>query len=70
MAAGSDVVLTIDTLAEDLKISKSMLYKLVHNSRLPSQKDGKRWRFHKSALDNLLRQHPEHKEHARVTDKK
>lgn len=62
MAAESDDVLTIDTLAEYLKISKSTLYKLVQDGRLPGQKVGKRWRFHKSAIDDWLRQHPEHKE--------
>jgi len=62
MAARSDDILTIDTLAEYLKISKSTLYKLVQNGRLPGQKVGKRWRFHKGAIDNWLRQHPERTE--------
>lgn len=61
MATESDDVLTIDTLAEYLKISKSTLYKLVQDGRLPGQKVGKRWRFHKSAIDDWLWQHPEHK---------
>ena len=59
MAARSDDILTIDTLAEYLRISKSTLYKLVQNGRLPGQKVGKRWRFHKGAIDDWLRQHPE-----------
>ena len=59
MTARSDDILTIDTLAEYLKISKSTLYKLVQNGRLPGQKVGKRWRFHKGAIDDWLRQHPE-----------
>ena len=62
MAARSDNILTIDTLAEYLKISKSALYKLVQNGRLPGQKVGKRWRFHKGAIDDWLRQHPERTE--------
>jgi len=62
MAARSDDILTIDTLAEYLKISKSTLYKLVQNGRLPGQKVGKRWRFHKGAIDDWLRQHPERTE--------
>ena len=62
MAARSDDILTIDTLAEYLKISKSTLYKLVQNGRLPGQKVGKRWRFHKGAIDDWLRQHPEQTE--------
>jgi len=67
MAARSDDILTIDTLAEYLKISKSTLYKLVQNGRLPGQKVGKRWRFHKGAIDDWLRQHPERTEPKRET---
>jgi len=67
MAAESDDIWTIDTLAEYLKISKSTLYKLVQNGRLPGQKVGKRWRFHKGAIDDWLRQHPEHTEAKRET---
>lgn len=60
MAAGSDEIMTIDELAEYLKISKSTLYKLAQVGGLPGQKVGKRWRFHKGAIDDWLRQHPEH----------
>jgi len=49
-------VLTIDELAEYLKISKSTLYKLAQEGSIPGQKVGKHWRFHKGALDEWLRQ--------------
>ncbi|MGA7701943.1 MAG: helix-turn-helix domain-containing protein [Thermoguttaceae bacterium] len=49
-------VLTIDELAEYLKISKSTLYKLAQEGSIPSQKVGKHWRFHKDAVDEWLRQ--------------
>ena len=49
-------VLTIDELAEYLKISKSTLYKLAQAGSIPSQKVGKHWRFHKDAVDQWLRQ--------------
>lgn len=49
-------VLTIDELAEYLKISKSTLYKLAQEGSIPGQKVGKHWRFHKDALDQWLRQ--------------
>ena len=49
-------VLTIDELAEYLKISKSTLYKLAQEGSIPSQKVGKHWRFHKDAVDQWLRQ--------------
>lgn len=54
-----DEVMSIGELAEYLKISRSTLYKLVQEGRLPGQKLGKRWRFHKKAIDDWLTQHPE-----------
>ncbi len=59
MAEPSDNIMTIDALAEYLKISRSTLYKLVQNGKLPGQKVGKRWRFHREAIDEWLKQHPE-----------
>ncbi len=47
-------VLTIDELAAYLKISKSTLYKLVREGKIPSQKIGKHWRFRKGAIDQWL----------------
>ena len=58
MALPSDDIMTIDQLATYLKISTSTLYKLVQGGRLPGQKVGKRWRFHKDAIDEWLKQHP------------
>ena len=58
VAAESDDIMTIDALAEYLKISRSTLYKLVQGGRLPGQKIGKRWRFHKEAINEWLKQHP------------
>ena len=51
MAAKRDEIMTMDELAEYLKISKSTLYKLAVERKLPGQKIGKRWRFHKDAVD-------------------
>jgi len=51
MDARSGDVLTIDELAAYLKISKSTLYKLVREGKIPSQKIGKHWRFIKGAID-------------------
>ena len=47
-------VLTIEELAVYLKISKSTLYKLVREGKIPSQKIGRHWRFRKGAIDNWL----------------
>lgn len=51
-------VLTIEELADYLKISKSTLYKLAQEGALPGQKVGRHWRFHREAVDQWLRQEP------------
>jgi excisionase family DNA binding protein len=47
-------VLTIDELSDYLKISKSTLYKLVREGKIPCQKVGRHWRFRKEAIDRWL----------------
>ncbi len=47
-------VLTIEELSIYLKISKSTLYKLVREGRVPSQKVGRHWRFRKKSIDRWL----------------
>ena len=49
-----DSVLTIDELAGYLKIAKSTAYKLAQEGKLPGQKVGRHWRFHKEAIDRWL----------------
>ena len=49
-------VLTIDDLAAYLKISKSTLYKLAQQSKIPGQKVGRHWRFRKETIDRWLDQ--------------
>lgn len=55
MARTCGDVLTIDDLAEYLKIAKSTLYKLAQEGKLPGQKVGKHWRFHRDAVDEWLK---------------
>lgn len=62
MASEPIEIMSIEDLAKYLKISKSTLYKLAQDGGLPGQKVGKRWRFHKGAIDDWLRQHPQHTE--------
>jgi len=50
MVANRDEIMIMDELAEYLKVSKSALRKLGCANRLPGQKIGKRWRFHKDAV--------------------
>jgi len=52
----SDTVLTIAELSKYLKISRSTLYKLAQEGKLPAQKVGRHWRFHRDAVDEWLRQ--------------
>lgn len=47
-------VLTIEELATYLKISKSSLYKIVREGKIPAQKVGRHWRFRKRAIDLWL----------------
>lgn len=51
-------VLTIEELSTYLKISKSTLYKLVREGRIPCQKIGRHWRFRKGAIDHWLEETP------------
>ena len=47
-------ILTIDELANYLRISRSTLYKLAQEGRVPCQKVGRHWRFRKQAIDRWL----------------
>ena len=47
-------VLTIEELSTYLKISKSSLYKIVREGKIPAQKVGRHWRFRKGAIDLWL----------------
>jgi len=53
-----DAVMTITELSEYLKISRSTLYKLAQEGKLPAQKVGRHWRFHREAVDAWLKQRP------------
>jgi len=43
-----DKVMTIEELSKYLKISRSTLYKLAQEGKLPAQKVGRYWRFRKT----------------------
>jgi len=58
MAKPPDSVMTIQELSRYLKISTSTLYKLAQERKLPSQKVGRHWRFHKDAVDAWLKNQP------------
>lgn len=58
----TDEVLTIDELAEYLKLPKSTAYKLVQEGKIPGQKVGKHWRFLKTVVDAYLGAKPKDEE--------
>ena len=43
-------ILTVDEAAEYLKIPRSSIYKLAQQGRIPAQKVGRHWRFHRDTL--------------------
>lgn len=47
-------IMTIDDLARYLQVSKSSLYKLAHEGRVPGQQDGKHWQFSRIAIEKRL----------------
>lgn len=51
-------VMTIDDLAGYLQVSKSSLYKLAQEGRVPGQKVGRHWRFSRVAIDRWLQDPP------------
>ena len=56
MAKTEADILTIEELSKYLRVSKSTLYKLVREGKIPSQKVGRHWRFHKENIDRWLGQ--------------
>ena len=47
-------VMGIEGLAKYLDVSKSTLYKLAQEGKLPGQKVGKHWRFRKETIDKWI----------------
>ena len=47
-------IMTIEELADYLKVAKSTLYKLAQRGKVPGQKVGKHWRFHREVIDRCL----------------
>jgi excisionase family DNA binding protein len=50
--------MTIDDLSSYLQVSKSTLYKLCQEGKVPGQKVGRHWRFSRQAVDAWLRAEP------------
>ncbi len=46
--------LTIEELADHLKVSKETIYKMAKSKKIPSSKIGNQWRFNKDVIDQWL----------------
>lgn len=53
-AVPTDAVFTIDDLVVYLKLPKSTVYKLAQEGKIPGQKVGRHWRFHRETIDSWL----------------
>lgn len=47
-------VMNVQEVAMYLRIPKSSVYKLAQEGRIPCQKVGRHWRFHRKAIDQWL----------------
>ena len=54
-------VLTLNEVAEYLRIPRSTAYKLAQEGKIPGQKVGRHWRFHKLVVDDWLGHRPDPK---------
>jgi excisionase family DNA binding protein len=54
MATTHDEIMAMNELARYLKISKSTLYNLCAEGKVPGHKVGRHRRFHKDVIDNWL----------------
>ena len=51
-----DDILTVEELAEVLKIGTSQAYKIVRTGKLKAYKEGKDWKIPKKSLEDYIRQ--------------
>lgn len=47
-------IMTIEETCSYLRIPKSSLYKLAQEGKIPCQKVGRHWRFHRATLINWI----------------
>jgi excisionase family DNA binding protein len=48
------VIMTIEDVAVFLRIPASSVYKLAQGGKIPAQKVGKHWRFHRPTLEQWI----------------
>lgn len=59
MSKASTEIMTIQEASDFLRIPLSSLYKLAQQGKIPCQKIGRHWRFHKQALEKWFEKFPE-----------
>jgi excisionase family DNA binding protein len=47
-------VMTVEEIAAYLRIPRSSVYKLAQEEKIPCQKVGRHWRFHRDVIDKWL----------------
>ena len=55
-----DEILTFEEVTEYLKLSKSKLYGLAQQRKIPVSKVGRTWRFRKASIDAWLERQERH----------
>lgn len=50
MESSNADILTVEEAADLLRIPRSSVYKLAQEGKIPAQKVGRHWRFHKATL--------------------
>ena len=51
----ADKWLTLDELAEYLKLSRTKLYRMAQNGEIPASKIGSQWRFDREEIDAWMK---------------
>ena len=51
MENGETKIMTVDEIASYLRIPRSSVYKLAQEGKIPAQKVGKHWRFHRDTVE-------------------
>ncbi len=49
--------MTMEEIAEYLKVSKETIYKMAQKGQLPGSKIGNQWRFNRQVVDEFLKAH-------------
>ena len=56
MSTEQPPVMTVDEVAQYLRIPRASVYKLAQQSKIPCQKVGRHWRFRREAVEKWLDQ--------------